>query len=95
MLVNLLLVGLNIVHKKNYLTVANKYKDASLNFFHGQRVGLLVEGEVLYMRHYLSQPPGSVNGRTRVTEQGEVIQQKYGSESMAEYSLRYIYRCSY
>jgi Phosphoenolpyruvate carboxylase len=35
----------------------------------------------------LSQPPGTVNARTRVTEQGEVIQQKYSSESLAEYSL--------
>ena len=35
----------------------------------------------------MSQPPGTVNARTRVTEQGEVIQQKYGSESLAEYSL--------
>ncbi len=35
----------------------------------------------------LSQPPGTVNGRTRVTEQGEIIQQKFSSESLAEYSL--------
>ena len=28
-----------------------------------------------------------MNGRTRVTEQGEVIQQKYSTESLAEYSL--------
>ncbi|MBC8305764.1 MAG: phosphoenolpyruvate carboxylase, partial [Pelagibacterales bacterium] len=35
----------------------------------------------------LSQPPGTVNGRTRVTEQGEIIQQKYATESLAEYSL--------
>ena len=39
------------------------------------------------MQLLLSQPPGTVNARTRVTEQGEVIQQKYGSESLAEYSL--------
>ena len=35
----------------------------------------------------LSQPPGTVNGRTRVTEQGEIIQQKFSTESLAEYSL--------
>ena len=35
----------------------------------------------------LSQPPGTVNCRTRVTEQGEVIQQKFSTESLAEYSL--------
>ena len=47
----------------------------------------MVEEEDLFMQQLLSQPPGTVNGRTRVTEQGEVIQQKYGSESLAEYSL--------
>ena len=35
----------------------------------------------------MSQPPGTVNGRTRVTEQGEVIQQKYSTESLAEHTL--------
>src|SRR5690606_16896228 len=35
----------------------------------------------------LSQPPGSVNGSLRVTEQGEVIQAKYGIPSMARETL--------
>ena len=37
-----------------------------------------------------SQPPNTVNGKIRVTDQGEVIQQKYGYEPMAKYNL-----CSY
>ena len=47
---------------------------------------MVVEEGPVYAQ-LLSQPPGTVNGRTRVTEQGEVIQQKFGSESLAEYSL--------
>ena len=37
-----------------------------------------------------SQPPGSVNGKIRITDQGEMIQQKYGYEPIANYNL-----CSY
>ena len=35
-------------------------------------------------------PPHSVNGKIRITDQGEVIQQKYGYEPLAKYNL-----CSY
>ena len=31
-----------------------------------------------------SLPPNSVNGKIRITDQGEVIQQKYGYEPLAE-----------
>ena len=65
--------------------VANKHK-IKLNFFHG-RGGSVGRGGGPVYAALLSQPPGTVMGMTRVTEQGEVIQQKYGSESMAEYSL--------
>jgi phosphoenolpyruvate carboxylase len=37
-----------------------------------------------------SQPPKSVYGRIRITDQGEMIQQKYGYEPLAKYNL-----CSY
>ena len=66
-------------------SVANKHK-IKLNFFHGRGVSVGRCGGPVYAA-LLSQPPGTVMGMTRVTEQGEVIQQKYGSESMAEYSL--------
>jgi Phosphoenolpyruvate carboxylase len=65
--------------------IAKKYK-VSLNFFHG-RGGSVGRGGGPVYAALLSQPPGTIKGMTRVTEQGEVIQQKYGSESMAEYSL--------
>ena len=66
-------------------SVANKHK-IKLNFFHG-RGGSVGRGGGPVYAALLSPPPGTVMGMTRVTEQGEVIQQKYGSESMAEYSL--------
>ncbi len=66
-------------------TISKKYK-VNLTLFHG-RGGSVGRGGGPVYAALLSQPPGTVNGRTRVTEQGEVIQQKYGSESLAEYSL--------
>jgi len=65
--------------------IATKYK-INLTLFHG-RGGSVGRGGGPVYAALLSQPPGTVNARTRVTEQGEVIQQKYGSESLAEYSL--------
>ena len=65
--------------------IATKYK-IQLTLFHG-RGGSVGRGGGPVYAALLSQPPGTVNARTRVTEQGEVIQQKYGSESLAEYSL--------
>tara|TARA_B100001123_G_C15332484_1_gene1031692 strand:+ start:103 stop:2760 length:2658 start_codon:yes stop_codon:yes gene_type:complete len=65
--------------------VANKYK-VKLTLFHG-RGGSVGRGGGPVYTALLSQPPGTVNGRTRVTEQGEVIQQKFSSQTLAEYSL--------
>jgi len=65
--------------------IATKYK-IKLTLFHG-RGGSVGRGGGPVYAALLSQPPGTVNARTRVTEQGEVIQLKYGSESLAEYSL--------
>ena len=65
--------------------ISNQYK-VQLTLFHG-RGGSVGRGGGPVYAALLSQPPGTVNGRTRVTEQGEVIQQKFGSESLAEYSL--------
>ena len=69
--------------KLRYVSNKNKVK---LTLFHG-RGGSVGRGGGPVYAQLLSQPPGTVNGRTRVTEQGEVIQQKFGSESLAEYSL--------
>ena len=65
--------------------LSNKFK-VNLTLFHG-RGGSVGRGGGPIYEALLSQPPGTVNGKTRVTEQGEIIQQKYATESLAEYSL--------
>jgi len=65
--------------------LSNKYK-VDLTLFHGRGSSVGRGGGPIY-EALLSQPPGTVNGKTRVTEQGEIIQQKYATESLAEYSL--------
>ncbi len=63
------------------LKVANKHK-IKLCFFHG-RGGSVGRGGGPVQAALLSQPPGTVAGHMRVTEQGEVIQQKFGSKTAA------------
>lgn len=53
-----------------------------LTLFHG-RGGTVARGGGPTHMAIQSQPPGSVNGTLRVTEQGEMIQAKFGSVSMA------------
>ena len=65
--------------------ISNKHK-VELTLFHG-RGGSVGRGGGPIYEALLSQPPGTVNCRTRVTEQGEIIQQKFGTESLAEYTL--------
>ena len=60
-----------------------------VSFFHG-RGGSPGRGGGPIQATLRSQPPNSVNGKIRITDQGEVIQQKYGYEPLAKYNL-----CSY
>ncbi|MBN8429741.1 phosphoenolpyruvate carboxylase [Microbulbifer salipaludis] len=57
-----------------------------LTLFHG-RGGSISRGGSPTRMALLSQPPGSVAGRIRVTEQGEMIRVKYGRPSVAAYNL--------
>jgi phosphoenolpyruvate carboxylase len=57
-----------------------------LTLFHG-RGGSISRGGSPTRMALLSQPPGSVAGRIRVTEQGEVIRFKYGRPSVAVFNL--------
>jgi phosphoenolpyruvate carboxylase len=53
-----------------------------LVFFHG-RGGSISRGGGKTERAVIAAPPGSVDGRLRVTEQGEVIHRKYGIRALA------------
>lgn len=58
------------------VSVAREF-DIQLTLFHG-RGGTVGRGGAPAHVAILSQPPGTVEGRLRVTEQGEVIRNKYG-----------------
>ncbi len=74
--------------QEEIIKIAKKYK-IDVTFFHG-RGGSAGRGGGPIQATLRSQPPNSVNGKIRITDQGEVIQQKYGYEPMAKYNL-----CSY
>lgn len=57
-----------------------------LTLFHG-RGGSMAKGGGSAHQAILSQPPGSVSGGMRVTEQGEMIRSKYGSPTLALMNL--------
>ncbi len=68
------------------LTTIAASAGVQLTFFHG-RGGSAGRGGGPVHATLLSQPPGSLQGRMRVTEQGEVIQQKYGLPRWAQHNL--------
>jgi phosphoenolpyruvate carboxylase len=71
--------------QENITKVAQKYKIA-LTIFHG-RGGTIARGGGPANRGIRAQPPGSVNGRFRLTEQGEVIAARYSNWELAHRHL--------
>lgn len=67
--------------QEDLVAICEKY-DTRLTLFHG-RGGTVSRGGGPAREAILSQPPGSVNGSMRVTEQGEMIRFKYGSPPLA------------
>src|SRR5262249_56635436 len=61
-------------------------RDVRLTLFHG-RGGALGRGGGPAGRAVLAQAPGSVDGRFKVTEQGEVIFARYGHPAIAQRHL--------
>ncbi len=61
-------------------------QDIRLTLFHG-RGGTVGRGGGPAQAAIFSQPPGSVNGSLRVTEQGEVIRHKFGMPAIACQSM--------
>ncbi len=74
--------------QEEIVSLAKKFK-IEVIFFHG-RGGSAGRGGGPIQATLRSLPPDSVNGKIRITDQGEVIQQKYGYEPLANYNL-----CSY
>ena len=74
--------------QEEIIKLAKKFK-IKITFFHG-RGGSAGRGGGPIQATLRSQPPNSVSGNIRITDQGEVIQQKYGYEPLANYNL-----CSY
>ncbi|MCU5781435.1 phosphoenolpyruvate carboxylase [Alcanivorax balearicus MACL04] len=68
------------------LTALFREHGMPLTLFHG-RGGSISRGGSPTRMALLSQPSGSVAGRIRVTEQGEVIRFKYGRPSVAAFNL--------
>lgn len=59
-----------------------KEEDITLHLFHG-RGGTISRGGGKTHAAVLGSPPGTVNGHLRVTEQGEIINEKYGLRGIA------------
>lgn len=68
------------------LTEVAKNHDIQLTLFHG-RGGSISRGGAPTQQALFSQPPGSISGAIRVTEQGEMIRFKFGLEGIALQNL--------
>lgn len=66
--------------------VAKKH-GVELTFFHGKGGTVGRGGNPALYRAILSHPPNTINGRFRVTEQGEMITQNFGAPAIAERTL--------
>ena len=67
------------------VTLCQQY-DTKLTLFHG-RGGTIGRGGLPAHSAILSQPPGSLDGGFRITEQGETIRYKFGMPGLAKRSL--------
>ena len=70
-----------------------------MTFFHGKGGTVGRGGNPALFRAVLAHPPSTINGRFRVTEQGEMITQNFGSTGMCYTStiicILLLYMCMY
>ena len=78
-----------IQNAQEMLVSAMSSEDIELTLFHG-RGGTVSRGGSKTHVSVLGAPPGTVNGRLRVTEQGEIINEKYGLRGIALRTLEQI-----
>ena len=71
--------------QESLVAIAEEY-DCTLTLFHG-RGGTIGRGGLPAHAAIYSQPPGSLDGGFRVTEQGETIRYKFGMPKLAKRSL--------
>ncbi|GIP34960.1 phosphoenolpyruvate carboxylase [Paenibacillus sp. J2TS4] len=69
----------------NITEMANQY-EVKLKFFHG-RGGALGRGGMPLYRSVMAQPPQTLGGGVKITEQGEVLSQRYSVKGIAYRSL--------
>ena len=74
---------------QDVIAEACKKHDVVWTLFHG-RGGTIARGGGPANRAIVAQPPGSVSGRIRITEQGEVIDERYGHPAVARRHLEQV-----
>ena len=72
--------------RKTKLTKVGAEPGTAISFFHG-RGGSVSRGGAPTGRAIAAQPAGSIRGRFRVTEQGEVVSSKYANRGTAVYQM--------
>mmetsp|Transcript_285 Transcript_285/g.463 ORF Transcript_285/g.463 Transcript_285/m.463 type:complete len:994 (-) Transcript_285:130-3111(-) len=72
--------------QERMVDVAAKH-NIELTFFHGKGGTVGRGGNPALYRAIMSHPPNTINGRFRVTEQGEMITQNFGAPLIAERTL--------
>ena len=78
--------GWTLYKAQNDLTKIGEEHDVKITFFHG-RGGTVGRGGGPSYEAITSQPFGSIKDRIRLTEQGEIIENKYGNKDVAYYNL--------
>jgi phosphoenolpyruvate carboxylase len=79
----------SLQNAQSTLVSAVESEDVELTLFHG-RGGTISRGGSKTHVAVLGAPPGTVNGRLRVTEQGEIINEKYGLRGIALRTLEQV-----
>lgn len=78
--------GWNLYKAQQDLTAIGQKHNTKITFMHG-RGGTVGRGGGPSYEAILAQPFGSIKDRIRTTEQGEIIQNKYGNKNTAYYNL--------